>query len=40
MASLVPAIIDIMESDIDKDPDSKIWGDVAYPRSIERKDWT
>lgn len=40
MATLVPAIIGIMESNIETDPDSKIWGDVAYPRGIEPKDWT
>ena len=39
MATLVPAITDIMESNIDGDPDSN-WDHVAYPRGIERKDWT
>lgn len=38
MATLVPAIIAIMESDIDRNPGSTIWGDVAYPRGIEPKD--
>ena len=32
MASLVPAILDIMRQDIDADPDSQLWGKVAYPR--------
>ncbi len=33
MASLVPAILDIMQRDIDHNPDSDLWGKVAYPRS-------
>lgn len=32
MASLVPAILDIMQEDIDANPDSELWGKVAYPR--------
>lgn len=32
MAALVPAILRIMEEDIGKDADSKVWGRVAYPR--------
>ena len=32
MASLVPAILDIMQQDIDSNPDSELWGKVAYPR--------
>lgn len=32
MASLVPAILDIMRTDIGKKPDSDIWGMVLYPR--------
>ncbi len=32
MASLVPAIIDIMRQDIRNNPDSETWGKVAYPR--------
>ncbi len=32
MASLVPAILDIMQADIDRNPDSDLWGLVAYPR--------
>ena len=32
MASLVPAILDIMQQDIDGNPDSELWGKVAYPR--------
>ncbi len=32
MASLVPAIIDIMKQDLSRDSDSKTWGKVAYPR--------
>ena len=31
-ASLVPAILDIMQADIDRNPDSEFWGRVAYPR--------
>ena len=32
MASLVPAILDIMQADIGQNPDSELWGKVAYPR--------
>lgn len=32
MASLVPAILDIMQADLDRNPDSELWGKVAYPR--------
>ena len=32
MASLVPAVLEIMRADIDADPDSAVWGRVAYPR--------
>ena len=32
MASLVPAILDIMRQDIDRNADSELWGKVAYPR--------
>lgn len=32
MASLVPAIVDIMQQDIKGAPDSETWGKVAYPR--------
>ena len=32
MASLIPAVIDIMQRDISRDQDSEIWGRVAYPR--------
>ena len=32
MASLVPAIIDIMKQDLSRDSDSETWGKVAYPR--------
>ncbi|MCY4149914.1 MAG: HEPN domain-containing protein [Gammaproteobacteria bacterium] len=32
MASLIPAIIDIMQRDISRDQDSETWGKVAYPR--------
>ncbi len=31
MASLVPAILDIMRQDIDGNPDSELWGKVAFP---------
>ena len=32
MAFLVPAILDIMQADIECNPDSEVWGRVAYPR--------
>ena len=32
MAALVPAILEIMWTDIEEDPDSGSWGRVAYPR--------
>ena len=32
MAALVPAILDIMQTDIDANPNSRSWGRVAYPR--------
>ena len=32
MASLVPAIFDIMRQDINSNPDSEVWGKVAFPR--------
>ena len=32
MASLAPAILDIMQEDIERNPDSELWGRVAYPR--------
>ena len=32
MASLVPAILDIMRQDIDANPDSDLWGKVAFLR--------
>lgn len=32
MASLVPAILKIMRTDIEKNPDSGVWGRVLYPR--------
>lgn len=32
MAALVPVILDIMQAEIDKNPDTEIWGKVAYPR--------
>ena len=32
MASLVPAILDIMRHEIDSNPDSELWGKVAFPR--------
>ncbi len=33
MASLVPAILEIMRADIDRNPDTEDWGRVAYPRT-------
>ena len=35
MASLVPAVLDIMRADIEANPDTDIWGKVAYPRINE-----
>ena len=35
-ASLVPAILEIMRQDIDANPDSELWGKVAFPR-MQRK---
>ena len=32
MASLVPIILNIMKTDIAQNPDSNVWGKVAYPR--------
>ncbi len=32
MASLVPAILDLMQQDIDNNRDSERWGKVAFPR--------
>ena len=32
MASLVPVVLAIMRSDIERDPDTAVWGTVAYPR--------
>ena len=32
MASLVPAVLAIMRTDIDRNPDTAVWGAVAYPR--------
>ena len=31
MAALVPAMLNIMRADIEQDPDSQVWGEVAYP---------
>ena len=35
MASLVPAILDIMRQDIGANPDSDLWGKVAFPRMAD-----
>ena len=32
MASLVPAILEIMDKDITENPNSEVWGKVFYPR--------
>lgn len=32
MEKIVPVILDIMQAEIDKNPDTEIWGKVAYPR--------
>ncbi|MCY4653369.1 MAG: HEPN domain-containing protein [Dehalococcoidia bacterium] len=34
MANLVPVILDIMEADIDENPSSDVWGEVAYSSSL------
>lgn len=34
MANLVPVVLDIMEADIDEDPSSDVWGEVAYSSSL------
>ena len=38
MASLVPEILKIMHTDIEKNPDSDTWGAVAFPRVNEGPD--
>ena len=38
MASLVPEILMIMQTDIEKNPDSDSWGAVAFPRVNEGPD--
>ncbi len=38
MASLVPVILNIMQADIDNDPESNTWGMVAYPRFREQRE--
>ena len=35
MADIVPVILEIMEAEIKKNPDTEIWGKVAYPRMGE-----
>ena len=35
MAALVPRILEIMRADIEKNPESAVWGRVAYPRINE-----
>ena len=32
MAALVPTVLQIMQADIDNDPDTAVWGKVSYPR--------
>ena len=32
MASLVPTILELMQADIERDPDTAVWGAVSYPR--------
>ena len=32
MSSLVPVILEIMETDIERNPETTIWGTVSYPR--------
>ena len=38
MASLVPEIIKIMQTDMEKNPDADTWGAVAFPRVNEGPD--
>ena len=38
MASLVPEILKIMQTDMEKNPDSDTWGAVAFPRVNEGPD--
>ena len=38
MAALVPAILDIMRADIERNPDSRVRGKVTYPRINDSKD--
>ncbi|MCY3823417.1 MAG: HEPN domain-containing protein [Nitrospinae bacterium] len=38
MADVVPVILDIMKADIEANPDSEIWGKVAYPRVGDNPD--
>ena len=38
MAALVPAILDIMRADIERSPDPRVRGKVAYPRINDSKD--
>ena len=37
MAAIVPAILDIMRTDIDRNPNTDVWGRVAYPRVGEER---
>ena len=38
MANLIPQILEIMREDIEENPDSDIWGKVAYPRINKSQD--
>ena len=38
MADLVPVILDIMDTHIAENPDTKVWGKVAYPRINESRE--
>jgi len=38
MADLVPVILDIMDTHIDENPDTEVWGKVAYPRINESRE--
>lgn len=39
MASLVPTVLKIMEADMKRNPDTDIWGTVAYPRIDYQPGW-
>ena len=38
MASLIPKILEVMRADIEENPNSELWGKVAYPRINKSQD--